>query len=106
MFVNKKFQELVDLSHFEEEDMFLEGTGSIVFDHISKIAYACHSNRTNMNLLRHICKKLEYKTVGFDAIDENGISIYHTNVMMWIGTNVAAICSEAIKNTEVFLIVI
>ena len=83
--------------------MFLEGTGSIVFDHISKIAFACRSNRTNINLLRHVCNKLKYKSFEFDAVDEDGISIYHTNVMMWIGTNVAAICSEAIKNAEVYL---
>ena len=106
MFTIQKFQELVDLTHFAEEDMFLEGTGSIVFDHIAKIAYACRSNRTNINLLRHICNKLKYKSVEFDAIDEDGVSIYHTNVMMWIGTNIAAVCSEAIKNTEVFLFVI
>ena len=94
---------MVDLTHFVEEDMFLEGTGSIVFDHICKIAFACRSNRTNINLLRHVCNKLKYKSVEFEAVDEDGISIYHTNVMMWIGTKVAAICSEAIPNSEVYL---
>ena len=92
---------IVDLSHLAEEGMFLEGTGSIVFDHISKIAYACRSNRTNIKLLEKVCSKLEYEYVEFDAVDEKGLPIYHTNVMMWIGTNVTAICSDAIKNTEV-----
>ena len=81
--------------------MFLEGTGSIVFDHENKIAYACRSNRTNVNLLKFVCQKLGYSLAEFDAVDGNGIPIYHTNVMMWIGTEVAAICSESIKDPEV-----
>ena len=81
--------------------MFLEGTGSIVFDHENKVAYACRSNRTNINLLKFVCQKLGYSLAEFDAVDGDGIPIYHTNVMMWIGTEVAAICSESIKDSEV-----
>ena len=81
--------------------MFLEGTGSIVFDHENKIAYACRSKRTNVNLLKFVCQKLGYSSAEFDAVDANGVPIYHTNVMMWIGTEIAAICSESIKDKEV-----
>ena len=94
---------MVDLSHFAEKGSFLEGTGSIVFDHLNKIAYACRSNRTDIKLLELVCNKLQYKHVNFESVDKNGLPIYHTNVMMWIGTNVAAICSESIKNAEVKL---
>ena len=96
-----KFKELIDISNFAEDEMFLEGTGSIVFDHENKVAYACRSNRTNVNLLKFVCQKLGYSLAEFDAVDGNGIPIYHTNVMMWIGTEVAAICSESIKDSEV-----
>ena len=96
-----KFKELIDISNFAEDDMFLEGTGSIVFDHENKVAYACRSNRTNINLLKFVCQKLGYSLAEFDAVDGDGIPIYHTNVMMWIGTEVAAICSKSIKDSEV-----
>ena len=96
-----KFKEIIDISNFAEDDMFLEGTGSIVFDHENKVAYACRSNRTNINLLKFVCQKLGYSLAEFDAVDGDGIPIYHTNVMMWIGTEVAAICSKSIKDSEV-----
>ena len=96
-----KFKELIDISMFAEDDMFLEGTGSIVFDHENKIAYAARSNRTNINLLKFVCQKLGYSSAEFDAVDGNGVPIYHTNVMLWIGTEVAAICSESIKEPKV-----
>ena len=83
--------------------MFLEGTGSIVFDHINRIAYACKSDRTNIDLLKLVCDHLEYEYIEFTAVDQSGLPIYHTNVMMWIGTNVAAVCTDAIKIPEVSL---
>ena len=83
--------------------MFLEGTGSIVFDHINKLAYACKSDRTNIDLLRLVCDHLGYEYIEFTAVDQSGLPIYHTNVMMWIGTNVAAVCTDAIKIPEVSL---
>ena len=98
-----KFKEIIDISKFAEEDMFLEGTGSIVFDHENKIAYAARSNRTNINLLKFVCQKLGYSSAEFDAVDGDGVPIYHTNVMMWIGTEVAAICSESIIDPKVTL---
>ena len=81
--------------------MFLEGTGSIVFDHTNRMAYACKSDRTNIDLLKLVCDHLGYKYIEFTAVDQSGLPIYHTNVMMWIGTNVAAICTDAIKIPEV-----
>ena len=89
------------MSHCAEEEMFLEGTGSIVFDHVGKRAYACRSERTNVGLLKQVCNKLGYDCTTFEALDQNGLPIYHTNVMMWIGTGVAAICAESIIDAEV-----
>jgi len=93
-------QEILDLSSKELEGKFLEGTGSIVFDHQHHIAYACRSPRTNEALLIELCKKIGYEVMVFDAVDEKGGAIYHTNVMMWIGEKMAAICLDAIRSED------
>ncbi|MCH2022966.1 MAG: arginine deiminase-related protein [Saprospiraceae bacterium] len=90
---------LVDLSFYEKEGKFLEGTGSIVFDHKNKIAYACLSPRTDQMVFEHCAKILGYKAISFHAYDENKVEIYHTNVMMNIGEGFAVICLESISST-------
>lgn len=90
--------EVIDLSGYEDEAQYLEGTGSIIFDHVNRIAFACRSARTNDELFLELCTRLNYQPVLFDAKDESGLAIYHTNVMMWIGEKVAGICLEAIAN--------
>lgn len=88
----------IDISSYAEKNMFLEGTGSIVFDHQHRIAYACESPRTNSGLLSELCEKIGYRPVSFRATDLNGKAIYHTNVLMSIGTNCVVICTEAIDD--------
>ena len=95
-----RIERIVDLSHFENEARFLEGTGSIVFDHANKTAYACISPRTDAELFTEIAQTLGYLPVSFRAVDENGKEIYHTNVMMCIGIGFAVICLESIENAE------
>ncbi|HCM74819.1 MAG TPA: amidinotransferase [Cytophagales bacterium] len=90
--------EIIDLSEHELEGKFLEGTGSIIFDHPHRIAYACRSARTDDGLFKSLCALLDYKPVLFDAVDANGQAIYHTNVMMWIGDTVAGICLDSIHD--------
>ena len=97
-----RVEEIVDLSFFEEHHQYLEGTGSMVMDHQAKIIYACHSVRTHPVPLSYLAKILGYKVVAFDAVQEvNGevSPIYHTNVMMHIGTELAVICLESIAKT-------
>lgn len=93
-------RELIDLSYEELNDLFLEGSGSIVFDHINMIAYANESPRTNKLLFERICKQLGYDGVFFNAVDEDGIDIYHTNVMMMIGEGYCVICKESILKSQ------
>ncbi|MEQ8361497.1 MAG: arginine deiminase-related protein [Cyclobacteriaceae bacterium] len=93
-----KVTEVDDISKSELEGRFLEGTGSILFDHPNKVAYACRSERTEEELFTSLCVKLGYKPILFDAVDENGLAIYHTNVMMWVGESLAGICLDAIHN--------
>ena len=90
--------EVIDLSSYENEDRFLEGTGSIIFDHENKMAYACISPRTDEYLFKEVCDKLNYSPVIFHSLDENDVLVYHTNVMMCIGKGFAVICLETIKD--------
>ena len=88
----------VDLTHYEEDGLFLEGTGSLVLDRVNKIAYACESPRTNKTVLDDFCKQLGYTPILFKAADADGMEIYHTNVMMHVGTEVAVVCLESIPD--------
>ncbi|QXV64556.1 amidinotransferase [Mucilaginibacter sp. 21P] len=91
---------VIDLSRFEQKNEFLEGTGSMVLDRPNKIAYACLSPRTNAEVLKAYCDYTGYKAVTFDAFDQNGQAIYHTNVLMALGTAFAVICLDSISDTS------
>jgi len=91
---------VVDFSSFENEGMFLEGTGSIVFDHVHRKAYASESARTDFSLLSMVCEELGYTPVRFAAVDKNGLAIYHTNVIMHIGYGYVVIALDAIPSLE------
>lgn len=97
---NFNINHVLDLSKYEKEQRFLEGTGSMVFDHNNKIAYACLSPRTDKNLLLSVCDYLQYKPIYFYAHDPDGKEIYHTNVMMCIGEKFAVICLNSITNKQ------
>ena len=94
-----KINHIEDLSGFESDAQFLEGTGSMVLDRQNKIAYACLSPRTDKEVLNQFCEKAGYKAITFSAFDENGIAIYHTNVLMGIGTKFAVVCLDSITDT-------
>lgn len=87
-----------DLSFFENEEKFLEGTGSMVLDRENKIAYACLSPRTNLDALSSFCLQSGYRPVHFHALDRHGKAIYHTNVMMCVGTQFVVICLETVTD--------
>jgi hypothetical protein len=93
---NFKVTHIIDLSHFEHEGKFLEGTGSMVLDRENKIVYACLSPRTDEKVLSAFCEQTGYNPVKFHAVDVKGLAIYHTNVMMAIGSNFAVICLDSI----------
>ncbi|MGF1638731.1 MAG: citrulline utilization hydrolase CtlX [Cyclobacteriaceae bacterium] len=92
---------LVDLTTYEMEGRYLEGTGSIIFDHINHIAYANRSPRTEEKMFYYLCERLTYKPVLFTATDNTGKDIYHTNVLMTLGDKYAVICLESIAEDEV-----
>jgi hypothetical protein len=99
MYLGFQVNEIVDLSFFEDSNEFLEGTGSMVIDHQAKVIYACYSERTHPIPLDYVAKILGYSVVGFEAAQEieGQLSpIYHTNVMMHIGTDLAVVCLDSI----------
>ncbi len=97
---NYDFHVLLDLSHFEMDGKFLEGTGSLVLDRVNRIAYACISSRTNIDVLKAWQRVIDYELVTFEASDANDDPIYHTNVLMTVGDTFAIVCLEAIKNPD------
>jgi len=97
---NFKVTRTVDLTHYEEEGLFLEGTGSMILDRENKIVYACRSPRTDMKVLDDFCSQLGYTPVTFESVDRNGQQIYHTNVMMCVGTAYAIVCLESIADPQ------
>lgn len=88
----------LDLTTYEPQDKFLEGTGSMVLDRDKKIAYACISPRTDKTILSDFAKKMNYRPVAFTAVDEKGRAIYHTNVMMCVANAYVVICLDSIAD--------
>ncbi len=95
-----KIGKLVDLTNYENENLFLEGTGSMVLDRVNKIAYACLSARTDLKVLEDFGKQLKYKIVAFYSVDRKGLQIYHTNVMMSVGDKFAVVCLQSIHDLK------
>ena len=93
-------REVVDLSHHEADGHFLEGTGSMVLDRVNHIAYACLSSRTHLDVLGEFAQRMNYEVVAFEAVDREGVPIYHTNVLMNVGETLAVICSDAITRED------
>ena len=90
----------IDLSAYEGQQQYLEGTGSIVLDRDKKIAYACVSPRTDEKLFNEFCRIMSYEPVIFHAVDNNGGAIYHTNVMMCVADKFIVICLDSIADDK------
>jgi hypothetical protein len=87
---------IVDLTALERQEMYLEGTGSLVLDRTGRVAYACLSPRTHPQALTELGRELDYELVPFAAADREGRAIYHTNVLLAIGTRFAVLCTRAV----------
>ena len=90
----------IDMTGYEHEDLFLEGTGSMVLDREHKLAFACLSPRTSRKVLQDFCTKLGYEAVTFSAVDQRGVPIYHTNVMMCIADRYAVVCLDTVSDPD------
>jgi len=97
--LKKKFnvKDFQDWSEFEAEGRFLEGTGSMVMDHANKMIYAAISERTNIAVLERFAAENHYQAIAFLATDKDGFPVYHTNVVMSLGSTFCVLCEEAIE---------
>ncbi len=93
-----RVQDVIDYSGLEQDGLSLEGTGAMVLDHIGRIAYVARSNRADPVLLERFCTHFNFEPMAFDARDDQGTEVYHTNVMMGIGTHFALICLSMITD--------
>jgi hypothetical protein len=91
---------LLDLSAEETRGRYLEGTGSLVLDHVERVAYACRSARTDESLVREWARAMHYEAEVFDAVGRDGAALYHTNIMLAIGSRCAVLCSEALALSD------
>lgn len=92
---------VTDLSHFETSGKYLEGTGSMVLDRVHGVVYACISSRTNQSLVDHFCNMIGYSSITFHSYQstaQGDVPVYHTNVMMSIGKELAIVCLESIRD--------
>lgn len=97
---NYQVSRVVDFSVYEQQGSFLEGTGSLVLDHVNQVAYANRSPRTSPELVEAWCRHLNFTSCLFSALDAHRQPIYHTNVVMWIGERVAVVCLDAIPEHD------
>lgn len=95
--------EIIDLTFFEEDNQFLEGTGSVIIDRENQVIYAGLSERTHMIPLQYLSQLLGYELVTFHTVQTvkgTESPIYHTNVMMHVGTDIAVVCLECIASEK------
>jgi hypothetical protein len=95
-----RVQDVIDYSGLEKDDVYLEGTGAMVLDHVGRVAYAVHSNRTNEVALERFCTHFNFEPMVFDAVDRCGKPIYHTNVLMCVGTEFALLGAQMIPDAR------
>jgi hypothetical protein len=90
----------IHLEGSEADEIYLEGTGSMILDRPNRLVYACLSPRTDELLLDRFCTELGFNKRVFQAVDGEGQDIYHTNVMMALGETLVVICLETVRNAS------
>lgn len=93
-----RMKSVVDLTSWESKELFLEGTGSLIFDRKQKLAFACRSPRCNLEVLEDFAERMDYEYLDFGAYDREGKPIYHTNVMMCVGEKFVVACLDSITD--------
>lgn len=93
-----RVQDVIDYSGLEVDELFLEGTGAMVLDHLDRVAYTARSNRANAVALERFCTHFNFEPMAFSSADSEGCAIYHTNVLMCIATEFALIGLDMITD--------
>ncbi|WP_125779602.1 citrulline utilization hydrolase CtlX [Pseudoalteromonas rubra] len=84
-----RVQDVIDYSGLEYDNLFLEGTGAMVLDHIERVAYTARSKRTDSHVLERFCSHFNFEPMVFEALSEGGVPVYHTNVLLCVGSDYA-----------------
>jgi hypothetical protein len=95
-----RVQDVIDYSGLEADGLALEGTGAMVLDHVARVAYTAQSNRADPVILERFCTNFNFEPMVFQAEDRSGSAVYHTNVMMTVGTEFALVCLDMIVDSE------
>ncbi len=95
-----RVQDVIDYSGLENDGLALEGTGAMVLDHVARVAYTAQSNRANPVILERFCTNFNFEPMVFLAEDRSGSAIYHTNVMMTVGSGFALVCLDMIVDSR------
>jgi hypothetical protein len=90
-----RVQDIIDYSGLEHDQLFLEGTGAMVLDHLARVAFTARSNRADPVALERFATHFNYEPMVFDTADAQGKPIYHTNVLMCIATQFALVALDA-----------
>ncbi len=93
-----RVQDVIDYSGLEYDNLFLEGTGAMVLDHLDRVAYTVRSNRANAVALERFCTHFNFEPMAFDAADASGQAVYHTNVIMCVASEFAMVGFEMISD--------
>lgn len=99
--LRRYYPKVADWTHYEDEGLALESTASIVADHVNKRAYAGLSKRTSLELVKQWEEYTGYDVITFETKSHAGIPVYHTDFLMYIGTEMAGICSECFVDDDV-----
>lgn len=99
-FLEKAYSEIVDMTHYEQEGLFLEARGSVVSDRVNKVGYSALSPRTNADLAKKWADTMGYDIEIFDTLSHTGKPVYHTDLVMYIGSTMAAVCAPAIVEKD------
>ncbi|NQZ13907.1 MAG: hypothetical protein HRT94_03640 [Alphaproteobacteria bacterium] len=99
-FLERTYKDVQDYSEYEAEEKFLESTGALCLDRVNRVAYHARSGRSHDDLAKLWCEKNDFDHVPFDT-EHRGKPVYHTDVVMWIGTKLAGICSECLTDRSV-----
>ncbi len=99
-FLSEQYEvgEVVDFSGLEADGMYLEGTGTMVLDHVARVAYTAKSRRAHPIALERFCSRFDYEPMYFSAQDDDGRAIYHTNILMSIATEFALVGLDSIQS--------
>ena len=98
--LSKAYPKILDWTHYEEEGKFLEARGSIVSDRVNQRAYATMSDRTNRDLAEKWAQEMGYSIEIFNTTSHTGKPVYHTDLVIWIGSTLAGVCSECIVDED------